>query len=42
MDYLNAFWVGGLICALVVLGFIIYMLVKPYKESNKLTQNVKV
>lgn len=27
----------GLICALVVLAFIIYMLVRPYKEAEKLT-----
>ena len=29
--------VVGLICALVVLAFIIYMLVRPYKEAEKLT-----
>ena len=27
----------GLICDLVVLAFIIYMLVRPYKESEHLT-----
>ena len=27
----------GLICALAVLAFIIYMLVRPYKESERLT-----
>ena len=32
----------GLIVALAVLAFMIYMLVKPYKESNTLTTNVKV
>ena len=32
----------GLIVALLCLAGIIYMLVKPYKESNKLTANVKV
>ena len=32
----------GLIIALALVAFIIYMLVKPYKESNKLTQDVKV
>ena len=32
----------GLIVALLCLAGIIYMLVKPYKESNKLTTNVKV
>ena len=30
----------GLIFALVVLGFIIYMLVRPYKEADKLTAKV--
>ena len=29
--------VVGLICALAVLAFIIYMLVRPYKEAEKLT-----
>ena len=29
--------VVGLICALLVLAFIIYMLVRPYKEAEKLT-----
>lgn len=32
----------GLIFAILVLAFIIFMLVKPYKESNKLTAKVKV
>lgn len=32
----------GLIAALIVLAFMIYMLVRPYKESTKLTQKVKV
>ena len=32
----------GLIFAIAVLAFMIYMLVKPYKESNKLTQKVSV
>ena len=32
----------GLIIALALVAFIIYMLVKPYKESNKLTHDVKV
>ena len=32
----------GLIAALICLGFIIYMLVRPYKESDRLTANVKV
>ena len=30
----------GVICACIVLGFIIYMLVKPYKEANTLKVNV--
>ena len=34
--------VVGLIFAILVLAFIIFMLVKPYKESNKLTTKVKV
>ncbi len=32
----------GIIVAGIVLGFMIYMLVRPYKESTKLTSNVKV
>lgn len=32
----------GLIVALVLLAFIVYMLLRPYKESNKLTSRVKV
>ena len=32
----------GLIFAIAVLAFIIYMLVKPYKEATKLTQKVRV
>ncbi|MCD7730260.1 MAG: ferrous iron transporter B [Oscillospiraceae bacterium] len=32
----------GLIFAVLVLAFIVYMLAKPYKESNKLTSAVKV
>ena len=32
----------GLIFAVIVLAFIIYMLVRPYKESNRLTTSVKV
>ena len=34
--------VVGLICALVVLGIILYMLFKPYHESERLTKAVKV
>ncbi|MCH5347951.1 MAG: ferrous iron transport protein B [Oscillospiraceae bacterium] len=34
--------VPGFIFALAVLAFIIYMLVRPYKESGRLTSNVKV
>ena len=34
--------VVGLIFAVLVLAFIIYMLVRPYKESAKLTERVKV
>ena len=34
--------VVGLIAALAVLGVIIYMLVRPYKEATKLTEKVKV
>ena len=30
----------GVVCACIVLGFIIYMLVKPYKEANTLKVNV--
>ena len=32
----------GLIAALAILGFMIYMLVRPYKEATKLTKSVKV
>ncbi|MDE5742339.1 MAG: ferrous iron transporter B, partial [Oscillospiraceae bacterium] len=32
----------GLIFALAVLAFIIYMLARPYKESTRLTRNVRV
>ena len=35
-------YVVGFIAALLVLAFIIYMLVKPYKESNRLTAKVKI
>ena len=34
--------VVGLIFAVLVLAFMIFMLVRPYKESTKLTENVKV
>ncbi|MCM1328236.1 MAG: ferrous iron transporter B, partial [Ruminococcus sp.] len=34
--------VVGLIFALAVLAFMIYMLVRPYKESTRLTRNVRV
>ena len=32
----------GLIFALAAFAFIIYMLVKPYKEATKLTKSVRV
>lgn len=32
----------GLIFAILVLAFIVYMLLKPYKESTKLTQKIKI
>ena len=32
----------GVICACIVLGFIVYMLVKPYKEANKLNVSVNI
>ena len=32
----------GLIAAVVILAFMIYMLVRPYKESETLTTKVKV
>ena len=34
--------VVGLLCALVVLGGMLYMLFRPYREADKLTQPVKV
>lgn len=32
----------GLIAAIAVLVFMLYMLLKPYKESTKLTKNIKI
>lgn len=32
----------GLIVAAAILAFMIYMLVRPYKEATKLTEKVKV
>ena len=32
----------GLICAIAIIALAVYMLFKPYKESEKLTQTVKV
>ena len=32
----------GVIAAVIVLGFMIWMLVRPYKESIKLTKEIKV
>ena len=32
----------GLIAAVLVLGFMVYMLAKPYKEATKLTEKVRV
>jgi ferrous iron transport protein B len=32
----------GLIVSIAILGFMIYMLVRPYKEATKLTARVKV
>ena len=32
----------GLIVAILIAAFIIYMLFKPYKESSKLTAKVRV
>lgn len=32
----------GLIFALAVLAFMLYMIIKPYKESTRLTKTVKV
>ena len=32
----------GLIFAVAILAFIIYMLFRPYKESTKLTKQVRV
>lgn len=32
----------GLIAALIVIGFAVYMLARPYKESTRLTKDVKV
>lgn len=34
--------VVGLIAALILIAFMIYMLVRPYKESNKLTSRIKI
>ncbi len=32
----------GLLCALIILAFIIFMLVKPYKEASKFTEKVRI
>ena len=32
----------GLICAIAIIAFAVYMLFKPYKESEKLTQTIEV
>ena len=32
----------GLVAAIILLGFFCFMLLRPYKESNKLTQKVKI
>ncbi|MBQ2094184.1 MAG: ferrous iron transporter B, partial [Ruminococcus sp.] len=32
----------GLIIAILLIAFMLFMLFKPYKESNKLTKNVKI
>ena len=32
----------GLIFAVIILAFLVYMLVRPYKESNRLTMDVRV
>lgn len=32
----------GVIAAVIVLGFMIWMLVRPYKESIKLTKEIKI
>ena len=34
--------IAGLIVALIAVAVLLYMLFKPYKESTKLTQKVKV
>ena len=34
--------VVGLIFAVLVLAFMIFMLARPYKESSKLTEKVKI
>ena len=40
--FTGAVSVVGLIFAVLVLAFMIFMLVRPYKESTKLTERVKV
>ena len=40
--FMGNVYVVGLIFALAVLAFIIYMLARPYKESTRLTRNIKV
>ena len=32
----------GLICAIAIIAFVVYMLFKPYKESETLTQEVRI
>ena len=38
----GAVHIPGLIAAVAIIAFVIYMLVRPYKESETLTQEVKV
>ena len=34
--------IAGLIAAIVILSLFLYMLFRPYKESNRLTRTVKI
>ena len=40
--FTGAVSIAGLICALACVSFIVYMLVRPYRESGKPSETVKV
>ena len=42
LEVVVAIAIIGLIFAIALLALMIYQLVKPYKESNKLTETVRI